>query len=375
MQPAATRWLSQANALAALEVQIPALLLYTEDIMRRELPPDIVFVSRCLTDIHTLLSISCFTVLLRELNMLIKILQTDGLYYADMADSIQLTLHTVRRHFIDAGTALKEKTMFKNWNLLVNGSQEESPLKWNSSGKEGKLMYTVTVDDDMQEVPVVVEENPRGGRGRGTMVPIVRMSQFTETVNAVTASVKDAAHLFVTDMVARFPSTPILKAMSILQPAFYKDGSNTFSVFKQHVDVLCEKYGESRDGKQPLVDTDALTLELSFVYDWVSRGCWDFQSAEELWVHIDKNVTIYTRMPAFLRLVHLLLSLPCSSCSNERRFSCMDYVATDKRNRLEGEHLAAVIRCRATHHTIETLDTSTVFQKWLEVKSRRAIGN
>lgn len=371
VQPAATRWLSQANAMAALEVQIPSLLLYTEDIMRNELPPDIVFMSRCLTDVHILLCIACFTVLLREMNVLVKILQTDGLYYADMADSIQQTLSSVRRNFIMPGSALADKVLFKNWHLLVTGSQEESPLKWSDSGK---LVYSIQdVSGVCHEIDVLVEECPRGGRGRGVMVPIVRMSQFTEAVATATTAVREAAQLFVTDMMARFPSTPLIKAMSIMQPTFYKDGSNSFSEFNKHVDVLLEQYGRAKGGSPALVDMEALGAELSFVYDWLSHGCWDFQNAEDLWVHIDNNVSIRTRIPTFLGLVHILLSLPCSSCSNERRFSSMDYCATDKRNRLEGPHLAAVIRARSSHHTTTTLDTSTVFSTWLKAKSRRAI--
>ena len=65
IQPAATRWLSQANALAALELQVPGLLLYVTNIMKNELPPDIVFVQRVLTDLHMLLSMAAFTVLLK----------------------------------------------------------------------------------------------------------------------------------------------------------------------------------------------------------------------------------------------------------------------------------------------------------------------
>lgn len=351
-----TRWLTQASALKIVMEQLPGLLLYLQKLFQYELPPELVFVQRLLTDVRFQLSMSLFAVLLEQLQVLVKVLQYDNVLHSTVGQALDSTIRSMRKNFVTPATQLQDKRLFAVWYRLTEAPEIESPLKWDPHTDE--LIYQV-VDKNGDATNVSMFMESPSARGRAVMVPVQTMADFRDVVKLAKQDVKDAAQALINDLTVRFPPTPLLNAMSIINPHYWRLPSIplTMSKFETDVDVLIAKFGAALDVPQ-------IKSELEFFFQWAGVAAFDFESPQEWWLHVDTNPAINLRIPGLQKLAHLLLSLPCSSCSNERRFSAMSYLANDRRNRLAADHLAACVRAYCSQFNYKDLDSSTVLQHW-----------
>lgn len=299
---------------------------------------------------------SLFQVLLDELNHLVKLLQQDHILHSMVGESLDHTMRSLRKNFVTTSTALQDKRLFATWYRLTEAPAAESPLKWDTVTDE--LIYQVVEKNGDQRNIHMFAEAP-STRGRGVLVPLQTMSEFREVVKLAKQDVKEAAAALLADLATRFPPTPLLSAMSIIQPQYWRlpPVQLTITRFESDVDILVAKFGTGLDVAQ-------IRSELEWFFSWAGVAAWDFQSAKEWWLHIDQNAAVALRIPGLQRLAHLLLSLPCSSCSNERRFSAMAFLANERRNRLSHDHLGACVRAFSSTLDYKTLDTSAVLKIW-----------
>ena len=170
------------------------------------------------------------------------------------------------------------------------------------------------------------------------------------------------------DLKARFFPTPLLAAMSIIQPQYYRDIKLKRSRFDAHFKELLDFYCTPRRVGEltvlAIIDSEKLELDANFFYDHMCEMCNMFESTDDVWLNIDRSPSVHGRMPSMVRLGHLLLSLPSSSIPNERRFSLMNPIKSELRNKLLPKHMNACIRMSCSRYSLDTFPFADAYQQW-----------
>ena len=229
-----------------------------------------------------------------------------------------------------------------------------------------------------------------------------------ESARHVIKEATAASMMVIEQLEQRPPDTSLLEALCLVTPRFRvqmhlqyadNDRKKMHEVDKQ-LGFIIKQFGErmNADGDDvaPLVDKELLNSQFMHFYSFMSTYTIDLlqrlkndatvdedlvgkqdvinqldgAEVERLWRQpaIPQNTSEYTR------LAHLILSIPCGSVENERRFSAMNMTSTAIRNRLEHEHLNTCLRVASSPFTDLDFPFWTVFQEWKNSAERRGVG-
>jgi len=214
----------------------------------------------------------------------------------------------------------------------------------------------------------------------------------------------------------RLPSTKIMQALCLVTPRYWiqlgdRHGvgtreENVRAMYNEPfelLEVLIQQFGQyllDEDGETvpPLVDKALLLSQYSNFQQYMKTealALWkrlksanDIRDPEER-VTQDvlmkqaggEKVASFWRRPGvnlediseYVRLAHLILSVPFGSVENERRFSAMNLTMTKLRNSLQPEHLNTCLRVAATPYTVESFPFKEAFQQWKIDCTRRGV--
>ncbi len=85
---------------------------------------------------------------------------------------------------------------------------------------------------------------------------------------------------------------------------------------------------------------------------------------DQTWSKVNKDM-VHMNVSNALSLMDLVLSLPPTSVENERAFSQLKLVKTDRRHRLSQHRLNSILQIRLNGPTISDFNPDPAIDKWL----------
>ena len=140
------------------------------------------------------------------------------------------------------------------------------------------------------------------------------------------------------------------------------------------VDHLADFYGVARKTVDStgvetehaaIVCSDTFKQQSSWFYDYMTGICMHIKDTQTLWVNIDNDISVSSRISEIQKLAHVLLSLPASSVEPERSFSQMALLKDCKRNRLLPKHLNTCMRLAKSRFTLSSFPLKDAHRVWL----------
>lgn len=370
IKPCETRWLSESSALDRVHEQYAGLLVYVHDVIETERLPDCVFLSNSLCTLSVCLSMPLVSMVMSEINLLVKQLQRSDVLFTQVAAMVDTTVYQLNKHFVASGTRYADKKYFSQWFKLTEVS-EGSCLKW----MDGDLVYRVTAKeaDDVQNFEMYCENTGAKG-GRATMVKVKTKQQFATVLKSVQETVTKLAANAVAAIKARFPPSNVLQALSVVQLGYWRDEKLGRKDFDIAVSTLSDLYGSARKTgvdkeHAPLIDAEQLSIQSSFYWDYMTAVKFDGIDTETHWKRVDNDEFIACKISQFQTVAHIVMSMPSSSVECERSFSLMALLKDGRRNRLLSNHLNACMRFGRTRFTVKDYPFDSAYQHW--TKSER----
>ncbi|GLC39718.1 hypothetical protein PLESTM_000932300 [Pleodorina starrii] len=205
---------------------------------------------------------------------------------------------------------------------------------------------------------------PTGQAGR----PFRRLKQVDrELEHRVVMYVKEqitcVAEELLTDLTRRFPPEPLMKALRIVYPEFFREKPRIEDVTAA-LDVLERYYGTPRPAPSgtgqltPLIDTAKLREQRAaflleareraeLLSEAVTRGAkYPKGLLTAFWTDLTRNPGVADSISEYGRLAQLAATIVPGSVETERVFSVMSYIKNKQRNRLLQPHLSACIRLK-----------------------------
>lgn len=363
IKPCETRWLSESAALERVHEQLKGLLVYSHDVVEAERLPDCVYLTQALCSLEVVLAMPLVCLLLRELNVLVKKLQCADVLFTQVAEHVEVTITQLTKHFVSASTRFTDRRYFVEYQSLIN---QDSDLTW----VDGDLVYRVPCGPDQPKQDFELTHEQQSARqGRVTTGNVKNKQQLAAVVKTVQACLTQLASNAIAALKSRFPPSNVLQALSIIQPAYYRDEKLSRKDYDIGVSNLCDLYGSDRStGADQLhaaiINSDLLTFESSFFWDYMTAAKFDGLTAEMLWCRVDKDPALAARMSQFQIIAHIVLSLPASSVECERAFSLMSLVKDARRNRLLDAHLNACMRFGRSRFNLSSFPYDSAYQLW-----------
>lgn len=360
----ATRWLSELSCYERMWEQYAGLLVYGHSLLDNDRNPDIVYLCNALCNLDVCLQLPLVILVLSELNSLCKVLQREDLYLVQVADAVNHTVSQLQKHFL-LPTKYVDPRYFSHYNILAVSA--DSPLQWD----ENDLVYRAGAEK------FIMESCPPGSR---RPVPVDSMQVYNRVLKTAKDTASDMAKMVVDGLCSRFPSTLVLEALSIIQLEYWKDERLNKTSYNKCVDCLCELYGLPRstsdgsDGGEKvhdaLVDADKLKHQACFFYEYMLSMRYEVQTTEQLWLHVDSDIAVSSRISEIHTVAHIVLSMPASSVNNERAFSLMSIIKDALRNKMGPHHLNCTMRIARSRFTLDSFPYERAYQQWASASER-----
>lgn len=363
------RWLSMDGCAQRIAYLYPALLLYFQE-AKVEIPECKWFVDE-LTDLEFLLALEAFLPLLHELNRLVKLFQSRDVFLFDVTREIEASERMLREHF-EGPKAFSDNLLFQGYHVLTKRPEEESPLKWRDTDF---LKYCV------KEKEFPMQALSHGRPGRSAYEPVT-IRNFNDVMKRVQSLVKNAAAAVRIDMSTRFPTSSLMRALSMIQIPYWRDPRLGIRTFEKDVEQLIQYYATAKsvlglNGKppvkvDPVLDAERLQTQAAFFADWMTRNCEDFETTQQLWLFLD-TTNITEAMGEYARLAHLVLSLPIGSVECERVFSHMNLLKSSIRNLMGEDYLNMSMRVATCDHSAKSFNFNHALRIWKASKQRYCV--
>eukprot|EP00899_Mesostigma_viride_P018721 jgi/Mesvir1/26850/Mv25912-RA.1 len=321
-------------------------------------------------DIDTQLGVVVFARMLDAMNFLVKQCQQQDLQLDTLAHAIEDCKTTIRDEYVE-GPKVFTGTL---WKGFIDLDADTSPFLTD----RGEVFRNC----QEMEHPVTCQtvHEASGSRARYVSVASVTEEEFRLRVIAAQEQATAAAKVVLDDFDIRFPPNGLLSAMSILQPGWWTEKERDVAEVQKQVQVLKRKFAVGVtmvNGKKvgPLISPSLLDDQLDSFMLMMKSNSQEYTSARALWKVLLTNPLMHEFVGAYLQLAELMLLLPLTSVENERRFSHMNFIKSDIRNRLLERHLNVAVRIFACSSSYEDMPIQAAYAVWSAEKGRRATGS
>ena len=334
---------------------------------------------RQLLDVEVHLAAAALLPMLRELQHLVKVCQLQGVFLHDLSTALQFTTSQLNSMYVSVESRFKGSD-FDKWESLLDIGEPgaevgRSPFQYD---EEGHLFMRI----DGDRFAVCGVPPPTGLRGRPRVLTVHADAELLQTIAAAVQSSMGAAAAAVLKQLAdRFPPNELLEALSIVYPQWWIS-KRQFAELEAAVKVLCRHYGtehSTADGRKvpALLDAKLLREQSSFfaqIAASASKAAMSGAGAAPVtlfWRDLSTPGYIADRTSEFRKAAELALVLVPGSVDEERTFSAMNFIKSDVRNRLKGDHLSMCIRLYSSQfHTVSTFPYQEAIDIWRQRSNR-----
>ena len=309
------RWLSRLQAVRAVVRSYEVLVTYFEDQSNKDITAD--GIAKRLKKYRFVVSLHFLCDILSTLGQLNKTFQIPTYHPCD-----------AHRKVTEVIKALKNRYLQKD-------------IRWGP--------YTTECIEGIAHHAIQVEET--------------ELQKQMEEKKRLETDVAKFVQAIVNNLTARFPSSDIIQAARIFDPAAVP-GSDTD----------CAAYGESdllllTSQYSSFVDHNLCSLEWDTLKHCMKISYARY-SLREFMLKLATDVTLIMHYPSLSKLAEIVLIYPSSTSEVERGFSYQNATKTKFRNRLSVCHLDQLLRLRLNASEPAEFPFHEAYKKWVETKHR-----
>jgi hypothetical protein len=208
----------------------------------------------------------------------------------------------------------------------------------------------------------------------GTYVDIERWVSLSSRIQKVC---QKAARVVLVEFDDRFPPNRLLRALSIVHPVFWRRGNDATrargltDALNAIKDFYCKPgYLHSGIKVPPLLNYGALRSQFDqfkIQIPIILGHSATLPSTTELWRRVAERTMVAERMTEFIKLAELSIAIPIGSVESERRFSSMNYIKDQVRNRLGEMHLSVAVRIFTQQmYNVQNFPYDRAYKLWLD---------
>lgn len=301
--------------------------------------------------------------------------------------------------------------MAHSWNRLHSVLRLKTLLAIDEDGCIG-FQYSVEGQDTFIRLRHSTQE------GQKNITRDASHQDLKAAFKALQPTYKSIANSVLADMRERFPPSPLMRALSMVHPAYWKrfasqtfdtDLKNIIKYFAQprvqytdaqtsasqgqeeatlHSNEDFDIDGQAeldasvtqqagRQGKmvQPILDEDLLLKQKVFFMEQAKQTsapdtC---KTVQDLWRALTTKESVHRMLSEYVKLAQIYLCIPVTSVENERDFSDMNYIKDEVRNCLQEPHLNACMHIKQCTWTLQSLPVADIYDRWLQAKTRRML--
>ena len=392
-----TRWLPLYDGICTLRRIYPAVLRVLVKNRRKD-PGVAEVLYQKLTSVPVLVGMYALQPFYQCLHILTKELQKSFLYPGDVAAAVSHCLSKIKGTYNEVKFEDQEslKKLLNDVYQVLKCTKTTRLRK----GMTGQLFYFMGKEDVAEDPNDMVAIKDRN---QPTTIP-----RLEECVKSILSETKQAANLMVFNLESGMPREPLLKALCIVTPRYWMQLKRDFGnipkfqrmgkvnqLVQEIIVEFCEPRASGDDMVPPLLDTELLEEQFDSFFRFMEKRVEDLEkrmmntASVEDRLNIDAIIlnaggeevatfwsepNIPSDVSEYARLAHLALCIPYTSVDNERRFSVMNLVSTQLRNRLQVKHLNTCIRIAATTYKPDDVGFfKNAFQEWKKLKERRNV--
>lgn len=366
------RFLSIQGALSKLWHNLFPVLAKVHEDMTNTMHPDACFIVESFGDLDTLLFCAIVMPLFTELNVLVKYLQGREVYLFDVALAVQACKDTLAREYAACSLEsfeeyLKLKAVCMAGPLQGMDDRDVAGLTWI-----GSILHLVLTKD----VTIEMTAKPQNVRGRKRSEAVDTLFA-REVVQRVEESAKALVQKVLDDFESRFPPCEVLQSLAVVDPRYWLGNMFDMSSFATLMDVLIKQFGvdhKTSDGTviPALLCGKSLKAQApSFISHM--QGLQEGITSSILWSRVASSDVLSARYSEWLIVARISLLVPIGSVENEREFSLLNLLKSDRRNRLAGDNLNACMSIATIPAGLTGFDFEQAYSHWFSSKNRRFI--
>lgn len=418
------RWMPVCDAFHSFCRGLPAILNYLYEEQQRDPEAKVLFGK--LTDFTTLWEIFLYLPLLDNLMKMMKDLQLQNLFYKDLNKILQKTVDRVTNDYLNDERAFKGLFKLTFEGLFARQGRlhdvyDETPFFWQRDqngerrcyfkgrGRNYLLHFTRYDKEELQNLDLDKHRkralsmmdllnDDTEDLSKSLLPPEdwVRANtdheRFLRAMESTAKVISSTASAFLSALQNRFPPSNIIQAFDILSPETFLDGNVEENVLEkikvleeQFCCIACDKRNDCLCN--PPIDRVRLYSQTQDFIDIGVDKSLKFSKRDEneqgsgpvvFFNFLLERGLMQSKCPEYVKLMKLILTVPLTTVENERRFAHMNLTKTDRRSRLNEDHLNACLRLKHVPDQL-WIDKKAVYnnliipsyQKWNEDIERR----
>ncbi|XP_065892733.1 zinc finger protein 862-like [Dysidea avara] len=312
------RWLSRLQAVRAVVRSYEVLVTYFEDQSNKDTTAD--GIAKRLKKYRFVVSLHFLCDILSTLGQLNKTFQIPTYHPCD-----------AHRKVTEVIKALKNRYLQKD-------------IRWGP--------YTTECIEGIAHHTIQVEET--------------ELQKQMEEKKRLETDVAKFVQAIVNNLTARFPSSDIIQAARIFDPAAVPGSDTDCAAYgERDLLLLTSQYSSFVDHNLCSLEWDTLKHCMKISY---AR-----YSLREFMLKLATDVTLIMHYPSLSKLAEIVLIYPSSTSEVERGFSYQNATKTKFRNRLSVCHLDQLLRLRLNASKPTEFPFHEAYKKWVETKHRRYV--